>query len=119
MEDDRVWDFESSLWTGDAEHYAKCIEGDALMALPVPPYIFSGNDAVKAVSDTPRWSGVDLQDGRIARPQHGLIVVAYTAHAKRDGEDDYVAHCTSTYRLNDDHDWQVVQHQQTPKLGTT
>jgi predicted heme/steroid binding protein len=48
-----------------------------------------------------------------------LIVVAYTAHAQRDGHEAYVAHCTTTYRLTDAQEWQVVQHQQTPKLVTS
>lgn len=117
MEDDRVWAFEKSLWQADPEHYREAIDPEVRMALPTPPFLFSGEHAIKAVAGTPRWSNVAFEDGTISRPQHGLIVVAYTAHAQRDGHEEYVAHCTSTYRLNDSHEWQVVQHQQTPKLS--
>ena len=115
MDDDRVWNFERSLWVGDAEHYAALIDEKALMVLPTPPYVLSGADAVAAVSDTPRWTEVEFSDTRIARPEEGLIVVAYTVDATRDDE-KYVAHCTSTYRRRGHEDWQVVQHQQTPPL---
>ena len=54
----------------------------------------------------------------VARPQDGLIVVAYKAHAERDGSPPYQAYCTSTYRRLEHEDWRVVQHQQTvPLIG--
>lgn len=117
MEDDRVWAFEESLWRADPDHYREAIDPEVRMALPQPPFLFSGDAAIEAVTQSPRWSQVAFEDGSIARPQHGLIVVAYTVHARRGTDEAYVAHCTSTYRLNEDHAWQVVQHQQTPKLA--
>ena len=119
MDDDRVWAFEKDLWLGGGDVYRTGIDPEARMALPEPPFIFAGQNAIGAVEATPRWSNVAFEDGTIARPQHGLIVVAYTAHAQRHGHDAYVAHCTTTYRLNEDHAWKVIQHQQTPKLVTT
>ena len=116
MDDDRVWAFEKSLWQGGEDVYRRSIDDEALMALPAPPFIFTGEQAIAAVEGTPRWSNVAFEDGSISRPQEGLIVVAYTAHAQRDGQAEYVAHCTSTYRKGENGDWQVIQHQQTPKL---
>jgi hypothetical protein len=116
MDDDRVWAFEASLWKADPQHYHDAIDPAVRMALPTPPFLFAGEEAVEAVAATPRWSNVAFEDGTIARPQDGLIVVAYTVHAQRDGHEDYVAHCTSTYRKAESGAWQVVQHQQTPKL---
>lgn len=115
MDDDRVWRFEESLWTGDADHYQALIDDEILMVLPTPPYVFDGDQAVAAVSATPRWTFVAFANQRIARPEEGLIVVAYHIEASRD-EERYVAHCTSTYRRRAHDDWQVVQHQQTPPL---
>lgn len=115
MDDDRVWHFEESLWTGDAEHYRALIDDACLMVLPTPPFVLGGDDAVAAVSATPRWTSVTFADQRIARPEEGLIVVAYRIDASRD-EERYAAHCTSTYRRRAHDDWQVVQHQQTPPL---
>ena len=116
MDDSRVWQFEESLWTGDAEHYAASIDDECLMVLPKPPYVTSGRQAIDAVSATPRWDRVELTEQQIARPQEGLIVVAYQAVASREGDDDYTAHCTSTYRRLGHEDWKVVQHQQTPPI---
>lgn len=118
MDDQRVWSFEKSLWVGDAEQYRHLIDEECVMVVPTPPFVLQGDDAIEAVCDTPRWSEVDISDGRIARPQEGLIVVAYTARARRNGATGYEAHCTSTYRRLGHDDWRVVQHQQTPPLRT-
>ena len=116
MDDDRVRDFEQSLWIGDADNYRKLVDAECLMVLPTPPYVLSGQQAIDAVIETPRWLNANLGDLRIARPEEGLIVVAYHVTAERD-EDKYEAHCTSTYRRRGHDDWQVVQHQQTPPLS--
>ncbi len=115
MEDDRVWAFEESLWTADAEHYRESIDESALMVVPQPPYVLESQAAVEAVSQTPRWESVSFSDGRIVRPQEGLIVIAYGVEATK-GDERYVAHCTSTYRRLEHDVWRVVQHQQTPPL---
>lgn len=122
MDDDRIWAFEKSLWTADPQHYADSIDEACLMVLPSPPYVFTGRQSVDAVASTPRWDRVAFSGQQVARPQEGLIVIAYRAEAGR-GEERYTAHCTSTYRhLPDAHGarteerWQVVQHQQTPPL---
>ena len=115
MDDDRVWHFEESLWTGDAEQYRALIDDACLMVLPTPPFVLGGDDAVEAVSATPRWTSVIFSARRIARPEEGLIILAYHIEASR-GDERYTAYCTSTYRRRGHDDWQVVQHQQTPPL---
>ena len=115
MDDDRVWTFEESLWTADLEHYRESIDDACLMVVPQPPYVLSGEQAIAAVADTPRWDEVTLTARQVSRPQEGLIVVAYHARASR-GEQAYEAHCTSTYRRLGHEQWVVVQHQQTPPL---
>lgn len=117
MDDARIWEFEEGLWTGDADHYRESIDPACLMVLPRPPFVMSGEQAIDAVSDTPRWSSVELSARRVTRPQEGLIVVAYEARASRDGGETYVARCTSTYRRLAHEQWTVVQHQQTPPPG--
>lgn len=117
MDDDRVWNFEKSLWTADAEHYRASIDEQCLMVLPAPPYVVGGGQAVDAVAATPRWTEVAFEAQRVTRPEEGLIVVAYRVKASR-GDEHYDAHCTSTYRRRGHEDWQVVQHQQTPMLSS-
>ncbi|HEX8446032.1 MAG TPA: DUF4440 domain-containing protein [Sphingomonas sp.] len=118
MDDDRVWAFEESLWTADADHYRASIDPECLMVLPTLPFVMRGDDAVAAVAMTPRWSDVAFSKQQIARPQEGLIVIAYHVHARR-GDEAYEAHCTSTYRRRGHEDWQVVQHQQSLPPATT
>lgn len=62
MDDERIWAFEESLWTADAQHYRESIDPECLMVLPAPPYVMSGEQSIQAVSDTPRWSKVVLSD---------------------------------------------------------
>ena len=116
MDDDRIWSFEESLWTADEHHYRESIDKECLMALPSEPHIVDGEQAVKAVASTPRWSKVELSERRVSRPQEGLIVIAYKAQAERDGATPYTAHCTSTYRWLAHEVWKVVQHSQVPPL---
>ena len=115
MEDTRIWAFEESLWTEGRENYQKKVDDQVVMVLPQPPYVFTGQQAKDAVSNTPVWTQVELTERQVMRPEEGLIVVAYHARAERDGE-AYEAHCTSTYRRLAHDDWKVVQHQQTPPL---
>jgi Domain of unknown function (DUF4440) len=114
MDDAKVWALEKSLWTGDTGTYRALIAEDCLMVVPAHPYILTGREAADAMAKTPRWREVDLRDGRIMRPEEGLIVIAYTVEARRDAGDAYVAYCTSTYRRLGYEEWQVIQHQQTP-----
>ena len=116
MDDTRVWAFEKDLWSGEAETYHDRIADDCQMVVPARPYLLTGSEAVDAMTATPRWSEVAFEGGRISRPQEGVIVIAYTAQARRDGGEPYVAHCTSTYLRRGHEDWVVVQHQQTPPM---
>ena len=71
VDDNSIWEFERSLWTGSAEHYRDSIADDCLMVIPKPPYVMSGVKAIEAVSDTPRWSKLDLDEQRIERKGWG------------------------------------------------
>ena len=117
MDDARIWGSEKGLWTADADHYREIIADDCLMVLPDRPNIFTGSEAVDAVSKTPQWTTTTFSDQRVSRPQEGLIVIAYTVAASRD-EEAYSAHCTTTYRRLSQDEWRVIQHQQSPVLET-
>jgi hypothetical protein len=117
VDDQRVWAFEESLWTADAEHYRRSIDDACLMILPAPPFVMSGEQSIEAVIHTPRWSKVEFTDRQVSRPEEGLIVIAYRARAEREGTAPYDAYCTSTYRRVAHEEWRVVQHQQTPPLA--
>lgn len=113
MDDDRIWRFEESLWTGDADHYRELVDDECVMVLPEQPFVFKSEAAIAAVADTPRWSSVTFSEQQVMRPQEGLITIAYKAEATRDAGDAYVAYCTTTMRRLEHEVWRVVQHQQT------
>ena len=115
MEDARVWEFEESLWTGDAEQYRALIDEECLMVLPAQPFVFTGEEAIAAVQDTPRWDAVSFSRQQVARPEEGLIVMSYKAEATR-GAESYAAFCTTTIRRLTHDEWRVLQHQQTIPL---
>ena len=116
MTDDRIWEFEESLWTGTAEHYKELVDPECLMVLPEPPFVLAGDQAIAAVSDTPRWARVKTSLRHIKRPQEGMIVVGYKVEAFKEEGKAYEAYCTSTYRRLEHDVWRVVQHQQTLTL---
>lgn len=113
MNDDRIWEFERELWLGGGDVYRENVAEDCVMALPAEPFLYDHRAATEAVEKTPRWSEVEFADTRVTRPEEGLIVIGYRAHARRD-EEDYHALCTSTLRRISHENWVVVQHQQTP-----
>lgn len=115
MDDARVWEFERSLWVGDAAHYDELIDDQCLMVLPAQPYVFTGSEAIAAVQSTPRWDDVAFSARQVSRPQEGLIVLAYRADADR-AQQAYTAWCTTTLRRLGHDEWRVVQHQQTVPL---
>ena len=114
VEDDRIWAFEESLWTGDADRYRELIDDECVMVLPEQPFVLSGAAAIAAVADTPRWSSVSLTERQVIRPQEGLIAIAYKAEASGEGKAPYTAYCTTVMRRLEHEVWRVVQHQQTP-----
>lgn len=118
MDDDRIWDFERSLWLGDAAQYRALVDDECVMVLPQPPYVLAGAAATDRVSSTPHWQEVAFSGQTVSRPQEGLIVIGYTAHASREEGEDYEAHCTSTLRRLSHEEWRVVQHQQTLSAGS-
>jgi hypothetical protein len=119
MDDDRLWNFEQSLWTEGPDNYREKVDGEVVMVLPRPPYVLRGDAAIGAVAETPVWSAAELTERQVSRPQEGLIVIGYRVRATREGEHDgYEAHCTSVIRRLEHEVWRVVQHQQTPVLAT-
>ncbi len=117
MDDDRLWGFEQSLWLEGEENYREKVDPEVQMVLPTPPYLYSGEEAIAAVSATPVWDRAELTERRVSRPQEGLIVIAYEVHAEKDGAAGYRASCTSVIRRLEHEVWRVVQHQQTPPLA--
>ncbi len=117
MDDQRLWDFETSLWTEGPDNYREKVDTEVVMVLPHPPFVLRGDAAIGAVAETPVWDSAELTERQVSRPQEGLIVIGYRVHAQS-ADEAYEAHCTSTIRRLEHEVWRVVQHQQTPVLVT-
>jgi len=111
MDDDRIWRFEESLWRASTDRYHEQVDPECIMALSCTPHLFSGADAVAAVSGTPEWDAVTFSDKTVSRPEEGLIVIGYRISAEK-GDARFTAACTSVYRRKAHDDWSVVQHAQ-------
>ena len=112
MDDQRIEEFERALWVGEGDIYRRCVSDDAMMVVPREPFAMRGSDAKDLLEQTPRWSEVRFSDMQVSRPQDGLISIAYRADASLEGE-AYTAYCTTTMQRQGEHEWQVIQHQQT------
>jgi len=120
MDDERIWEFEKSLWSADSAEYHHKISRDAIMVVPQHPFVLAGPDVADSMAQTPRWDSVVFSETKVARPDGpngGLIVIAYKAEVSR-GDIAYTAYCTSTLLREGEDDWVVVQHQQTPLPAT-
>ena len=120
MEDARIWEMEEKLWHGGEEVYQQLVDDEVVMALPAEPFIFSRQQAIDAVKNTPRWDEVRFSDQQVSRPEEGLIVIGYRVDARR-GQEEYRCYASSTMRRRGHDDWTVVQHSQVvpPKLAVT
>lgn len=113
MDDERIWQFEESLWRASEERYHERVDPDCVMALGRAPWLHSGEAAIQAVSHTPAWDEVAFSHQDVRRPQEGLIAIAYRVVATR-GDSRFAAACTSVYRRRAHDDWTVIQHCQIP-----
>jgi len=111
MSDHEIWTIEELLWTGGTDAYRRRMSPLCLMVFPGVG-ILKGEEILDALAHAPRWSEVRME-GRTLIEADGLISLAYTAHAQRDGDAPYHAFCGSTWRDTPE-GWRVFQHQQTP-----
>ena len=64
-------------------------------------------------SDMKPWSKYEMDDVRVVPLGPGVAMICYSVEAFR-GDQAYEALITSVWRKNDQGDWKMVLHQQTP-----
>lgn len=107
-----LWGHEERFWLDGAETFGKRLSGDAVIVFPYPAGILQGQGMLEGLNATPNWRSVVMSD-RVFRRRGETALLAYRASAERAEEDFYEALCASTY-LDDDGDWRLISHQQTP-----
>ena len=110
MEEHAIWALEQQLWLGDARAYEDLLDPACLMAFPSRG-IMRAAEILDSLLQAPRRSSVEMKDCSVGRAGSAVIVLAYTAEGRRDGDEPYRCLCTSTYRA-DGECWKLVQHQQ-------
>ena len=106
-----IWKVEELLWTGGTDAFERRLGPICTMAFPGAG-ILDRDDILPTLSLAPRWSHVDMRKRHQAET-NGTIVLAYHAHALREGDAPYDALCSSTWVDTAD-GWRIVQHQQSP-----
>jgi hypothetical protein len=104
-----IWKMEERLWLEGGPAFAALLHRDCLMAF-APTGLIQGEAIRKGLDDFPRWSSA-LMTGRVmTRPAGPVRVLGYRVRAQRDGDEPYVALCSSTW-LETPRGWRLVQHQ--------
>lgn len=115
-----IWMIEERFWTSGLESFRDTLADGCVMVLPAPLGLVKGPDLLASLNDLAPWTEVEMSEQSMI--EHGewrsigageYCILAYHALARRAGERDYAAYCTSTY-IKSDARWMMAQHQQTP-----
>ncbi len=116
---DELLELERAGWealttSGEAatRFYADHLARDVLMLLPGGMVIDDRDRVIESMGGAP-WTSYELSDERVLELGAGGVVVAYRATARRN-EAVYTAIFSSTYMREEEGDWKLVVHQQTP-----
>jgi ketosteroid isomerase-like protein len=93
--------------------YAEHLADDAVHLFPGWGVTTDNERVLEAVDGSDPWETFSIEDVTLLELGEEAAALAYTAGARRAGEDEYVAAMTSVYR-RDDEGWKLVIHQQTP-----
>jgi predicted GH43/DUF377 family glycosyl hydrolase len=112
---DELLVLEEGFWraAGDRDAYAAHLGGDAVHVFPGWGATTDNERVLQAVETVEPWETFSIDDPRLVEVGEGAAALVYTAHARRAGQDEYVAAMTSVYRRADG-GWELVIHQQTP-----
>ena len=104
------WAIEENFWLEGPAFYRAHMAEDAEMWFPDRPGPLKGAQILDALKNAPRSEAVTF-DHQQMEVVDDRITLRYHATARRDGQDDYAAHCTTTY-LRDPGGLSLVEHHQ-------
>lgn len=112
---DELLALEEGFWraAGSREAYAAHLSDDAVHVFPGWGATSDNERVLQAVETVEPWETFSIDDPTFVELGEGAAALVYTAHARRAGQDEYVAAMTSVYRRADN-SWKLVIHQQTP-----
>ena len=106
---------EQQFWTAPERvpFFSEHLAGDAVMVFPAPVGILDEEAIMGSLEEGPSWQSARLDHATVVRLRDTAAVVAYRAEAERGGE-SYSCYAASVYVRQDDGDWRLAFHQQTP-----
>jgi hypothetical protein len=106
---------EEGFWraAGKRDAYVVHLADDAVHVFPGWGATTDNERVLQAVESVEPWETFSIDDPTFVHLGAGAAALVYTAHARRAGQDEYVAAMTSVYRHGGD-GWELVIHQQTP-----
>jgi ketosteroid isomerase-like protein len=112
---EELFALEEGFWraAGRRESYAAQLADDAVHVFPGWGLTAENERVLEAVDGVEPWEAFAIDDLSFLDLGERSAALVYTAHARRAGQDEYVAAITSVYRRDDD-GWKLVIHQQTP-----
>ena len=116
LNESELWKIEESFWLNGEETFRGLMADGAIMIFPMPGGLISGQQILDSLEANPRWRSVTMEK-RELRHQGDTVILAYLAHADREGEAIYDCWCASTYVRDGDH-WKMMSHQQSPVTGS-
>jgi ketosteroid isomerase-like protein len=108
-------ELEEGFWrsAGDRDGYSAHLADDAIHVFPGWGLTSENERVLEAVESVEPWEMFEMEDTHVLDLGDRAAALVYKAHAKRAGQEEYVAAMTSVYR-RDDSGWKLVIHQQTP-----
>src|SRR5579885_1434909 len=93
-------DLEEGFWrsAGDREAYATHLADEALHVFPGWGVAPESERVLEAVESVDPWEAFRIDDLHVVDLGESAAALVYTAHARRAGQDEYVAAMTSVYR---------------------
>lgn len=104
------WATEENFWLEGPDFYRAHMVDDAEMWFPDRKEPRRGDEILDALRNVPRWESVQFSDQEM-EVDDARVTLRYTATARRDGQDEYTAHCTSIYK-RDAGGLKLIEHHQ-------
>ncbi|SFP19580.1 hypothetical protein [Tranquillimonas alkanivorans] len=111
---DHLWTLEHDYWTCGEGQRRETTDTCCVMAFGSPTGIVTGEELHEAHDAAPDWTSVEMLDRVLKKPDVGVAVLGYRAHARTQDGGEHRVICTSVW-VRHDSDWCHIQHQQTPE----
>lgn len=104
-------ELERELAEGDGATYGRRLDPEAIVV--IPNRALDKSETVAEIDAAGGWDGFAINDAREERLAQEVALVSYRFRGHR-GAFEYDAWMSSVYRRDDEGDWKLILHQQTP-----